>query len=740
MRFVSLDGRGTTATARSLAFPRIGRLAAAAAALALAACGGERTAPTEAVTPTTPSLAQLSCVASASRGTISCSAPSATSPSGVSADIIYGGQNVNVRLAQTAFSFDGGTRTLSSTVQLTNLKSEAIGTSDGTTASANGVRVFFAVQPTNGVSIVNADGTGTFTASNQPYFQYAAPLAPQASASKSWSLRFPAGVDTTTFQVLVSAAVPSETATAPTPRLVINEFMADPSKVADNLGEWFELYNPTTADIDIKGYRIVSLNDPTVHTIATSVIVPAKGYAVLGRNPDQTTNGGVKLDYNYGTCGTGPTSGCVINLANNATDWLVIRDASAGNGVTMDSVVFGVTPTGGTAKGVIDPEQDNTNAGGPNWANQTTTYGLGDKGTPGAANSGSAITQPAGPVASVTVSPATKTLAPGGTFFYTASAKDANGVAATTTYTWATSDSSLATVASNGSVTAQDVGTVTIYATSANGVTGSAVLTVSAGTSTGGAVTYRDALQFGVPTGTPTGFDASEDFRLVRPQYTLEYNDKRHLPQWVAWDLNPSVFGPAQRCDCFSPDPLLPSGMYRVVTTDYTGSGYDRGHMVTSAQRTATDAENLTTFYLTNIIPQAPENNQGPWASEEIYLSNLAEGGKQVYIFSGGVFPDSPQYISNSTGTKIPIATSTWKIAIVFQNGGTTLADIHSAADIQVIAIEIPNTIATATGIRNVPWQNYKTTVDHIEQVTGYDFLSALPDDIEAAVEAAVAP
>ena len=72
--------------------------------------------------------------------------------------------------------------------------------------------------------------------------------------------------------------------------------------------------------------------------------------------------------------------------------------------------------------------------------------------------------------------------------------------------------------------------------------------------------------------------------------------------------------------------------------------------------------------------------------------------------------------------------------------GGQGLADVKSASDLQVIAIKMPNLIgvtgpASATGIRNVPWQNYVTTVDALEQATGYDLLAALPDVIERIVE-----
>ena len=81
-------------------------------------------------------------------------------------------------------------------------------------------------------------------------------------------------------------------------------------------------------------------------------------------------------------------------------------------------------------------------------------------------------------------------------------------------------------------------------------------------------------------------------------------------------------FGDAERCNCFSADPTLPAGIYRVVDFDYRDGGYDRGHMVQSEPRTTTDQENASTFLMTNILPQAAANNQGPWSKFENHLND----------------------------------------------------------------------------------------------------------------------
>src|SRR5215213_8522982 len=80
--------------------------------------------------------------------------------------------------------------------------------------------------------------------------------------------------------------------------LIITEFMSNPSG-DDLLGEWIEIHNPSSTDVDLNGYRLASgpgftAGQPTDrHTISGSVVVPAGGYVVLGNNANTATNGGV---------------------------------------------------------------------------------------------------------------------------------------------------------------------------------------------------------------------------------------------------------------------------------------------------------------------------------------------------------------------------------------------------------------------------------------------------------------
>jgi DNA/RNA endonuclease G (NUC1) len=431
---------------------------------------------------------------------------------------------------------------------------------------------------------------------------------------------------------------PASPDTAPGARIVITEIMANPGRVSDARGEWFELYNPGDRPVDLKGWTLRS-NGDSPQSITASLPVPPRGYVVLANDGDASTNGGVTVAYAYGGA---------LSLNNGTTDALWIADAG---GATMDSVVWGTSsPPSGRSRALTDPALDNLAMSGPgsHWITSSRTFGAGDRGTPGAPNDGA----PTGGAPAAGSDTTTRTTAPA-------------------------------------------------------------------------AAIYRNHLEFGVPTdGTPT-----DDYRMDRRQYSLSYNAKRGGPNWVSWNLNRTHFGDAPRCDCFAVDTLLPRRMTRIASSDYIGSGYSRGHMVMSEERTATEADNAATFLMTNILPQRQELNGGPWGRLEAYTNDLAgKENRELYIIAGGTYDSVPATLNGAGRVAIPA--TTWKIVVVMK-AGEGLADVHHASDLRVIAVDMPN----VTGIASHDWTRYRTTVDAIEAATGYDFLDLLPDSIEEAVE-----
>ena len=162
-----------------------------------------------------PGTAVLRCDVDVRAGTLACGPVGAGTAPGVSAAIV-GGQGDNVRLASSGTGYDAGAAVLRSDVTVENLTGQALGTTDGATPAAEGVRVFFHAGPdvtggTGTVSVANPDGVGTFTGTGQPFFQYGGILAPgDTTPAKEWRFDVPATVSTFSFTVYVAAPVARE--------------------------------------------------------------------------------------------------------------------------------------------------------------------------------------------------------------------------------------------------------------------------------------------------------------------------------------------------------------------------------------------------------------------------------------------------------------------------------------------------------------------------------------------------
>lgn len=300
-----------------------------------------------------------------------------------------------------------------------------------------------------------------------------------------------------------------------------------------------------------------------------------------------------------------------------------------------------------------------------------------------------------------------------------------------TTFTWSSETPALASIDADGVMRALGAGTAIVRATATDGTTATYSLPTRI------AVASTTA-QYGSNTefGEPTDSDPSNDFLIRRDQFTSSWNDALGTPNWVSYNLDLTHFGAEDRCDCFTYDPLAPGGVY--TTADYTGAGavagysIDRGHLARSFDREAGSLDNATTYYFSNIIPQAADLNQGPWAVMENYLGNLAQvQNREVYIIAG-VF-GSKGTIKNEG--RITIPDSVWKVAVIMPRD-QGIENIDDYQDLEVVAVIMPND----AGVRNVNWESYKRTVDDVEALTGYDILALLRDDIEIAVESGTAP
>jgi endonuclease G len=243
-------------------------------------------------------------------------------------------------------------------------------------------------------------------------------------------------------------------------------------------------------------------------------------------------------------------------------------------------------------------------------------------------------------------------------------------------------------------------------------------------------------LLMGNPSNAVVDINQPTNYLMEKSQYALSYHRDNGRANWVSWHLDSSWMGSAARQDDFRSDTSLPAGWYRVLGTDYSGSGFDRGHYCPSADRTSTVADNSATFLMTNMMPQSPDNNQGPWADLEDYSRTLVNAGNELHIIMGGAGQGGTGSNGGITmtiaGGHVQVPAQTWKVILVQPQGTNDVARVTTST--RVIAVVMPN----AQGIRTNLWEQYRVSVDEVEQLTGYDFFSNVPASIQAVIESSV--
>ena len=285
-----------------------------------------------------------------------------------------------------------------------------------------------------------------------------------------------------------------------------------------------------------------------------------------------------------------------------------------------------------------------------------------------------------------------------------------------------------------------------------------------------------------------------ENYLIEKPQYTLSYNDATKGPNWVSWQLNKSWLGnttrpsetvppgypptgfpegtyPADKLDYpWLGDSDLPSTWVRTEGPDYrlNERGMEKGHMTASADRNRTTKDIYSTFLTSNMLPQhGSGNNRGAWQTFERNIRTSLENSsvaRDYYIVAGGygydpnnaignrvsVGPDGRTELDrNGTWTVNPkgilIPDFTWKIVVPLV-AGQSLDNI--TANAEVVAIMVPNRreLVTPTDFplpgetnRQITnwnsWQDWRVSIDYLEDLTGYNFLSNLPETIQDKIE-----
>jgi len=222
----------------------------------------------------------------------------------------------------------------------------------------------------------------------------------------------------------------------------------------------------------------------------------------------------------------------------------------------------------------------------------------------------------------------------------------------------------------------------------------------------------EDNLKFGQP--------ACAGPVLEKKYFVVCYDPARKLPVWVGYALTKedSLAKATGRQGSFRPDAALPRGK-RAENADYSGSGYDKGHMAPANDFTRSVEAMKSTFVLTNSVPQRHGVNGGQWAQLEGAVHALASTRGTVWVFSGPVFVGNKP-VKSIGPDKVAVPTHTYKAVLC----------VHPNGDKEMFAFVLPNINKPAGTIAS-----YTFSVDQVERLTGLDFFASLPAAEQSRLE-----
>ena len=211
------------------------------------------------------------------------------------------------------------------------------------------------------------------------------------------------------------------------------------------------------------------------------------------------------------------------------------------------------------------------------------------------------------------------------------------------------------------------------------------------------------------------GIPSKSNQTLCRAGYSVGYNYHYKVADWVAYYITKeSVSAFFERSNRFLEDKDIPFP-YRARLIDYKGSGYDRGHLAPSGTVDFSRRAMIESFLLSNMAPQAPSFNRGSWRVLEEKIRQWTKHYGPLYVVSGPIWIGHDREATIGSNVHVP----QWFYKVVLD-----------PAYYDTIAFVVPNQKIDSDALNS-----FITTVNHVEELTGLDFFSDLPDDIEEASE-----
>ena len=199
--------------------------------------------------------------------------------------------------------------------------------------------------------------------------------------------------------------------------------------------------------------------------------------------------------------------------------------------------------------------------------------------------------------------------------------------------------------------------------------------------------------------------------------FTVDFNQENKTPNYVAWILHRhETEGASARSNKFWTDTEIEGCP---ETRDYTRSGYDRGHMCPAGEQKWSETAMHHSFVMANICSQKHELNTGAWKTLEDKERMWAKRDSALVIVAGPIYDSSDSETIGKNKVRVPSAF--FKVLLA-----------PYAEPMRAIGFVYPNMKCEGN------MQAYSMSVDDVEKMTGMDFFSALPDDIEDKVESTV--
>jgi endonuclease G len=198
--------------------------------------------------------------------------------------------------------------------------------------------------------------------------------------------------------------------------------------------------------------------------------------------------------------------------------------------------------------------------------------------------------------------------------------------------------------------------------------------------------------------GAPIKAEGNNQY-LCRTAYAVNYNYNTKVAHYVVEHVTvANLVKNAPRKDDFREDPEVPA-QHRQTLADYTGMGYDRGHIAPAADMAFDKTAMSESFYLTNMMPQVPGNNRGIWKYLEENVRYWAQVKGEVYVITGALFEGQPKMMN-----KVAIPSHVYKI-IIDPKSGKQIAYLFTNEKLDPKLID-----------------NYSVSVASIEAKTGINF------------------